>query len=62
MLAVEEVGEACILSQIIKIFINPGFSQELIKAIHTAEPPQMREIILGLLILFTLLILQASAR
>ena len=29
-LVAEEIGEACILSQIIKIIMNPGCSQELI--------------------------------
>ena len=59
----EEVGEACILSQIIKIFINPNFSQELITRLFTQPNLRsMREIVLGLIVLFTLLILRASAR
>ena len=63
MLVVEEVDEAYILSQIIKVFINPDCSQELITRPFTQPNLRSaREIIFGLLIFFTLLIRRASAR
>ena len=62
-LVAEEVNEAYILSQIIKVLINPGRSQELItRPFAWPNLRSVREIIFGLLILFTLLILRASAR
>ena len=63
VLVAEEVVEACILSQIIKVIINPDGSQELITR-PFAQPNfrSAREIIFGLLILFTFLILRALAR
>ena len=54
-LAVEEVSEACIISQIIKIIMNPGCSQELITRPFTRPNLRSaREIIFGLLIFFDL--------
>ena len=61
-LVAEEVGEAYILSQIIKIIMNPDCSQELITRPFTWPNFRgAREIIFGLFMLFTLLILQYSA-
>ena len=56
-LVTEEVDEACILSQIIKVLIYIGWSQELItRPFAWPNFRSAREIIFGLLILFTLLI------
>ena len=58
-LVAEEVGEACILSQLIKIIINPDCSQELITRPFTRPNLRdVREIILGLFILLILFILR----
>ena len=59
----EEVGEARIISQRIKVFINPDCSQEIITRPFTQ--PYFRytwKIILGLLFLLSLFILRALAR
>ena len=62
-LVVVEVDEACILSQIIKVLINPGCSQELITRPFTRPNLRIvRENKFGLLIFFTLLIHRGSAR
>ena len=62
-LVAEEVDEARIISQIIKVIMNPGCSQELItRAFARPNLRSAREIIFGLLIFFTLLVLRASAR
>ena len=51
-LVVEEGGEACILSQFIKIIINPGCSQEIIGRPFTQPNLRgAREIKFGLLTL-----------
>ena len=60
---VEEVGEARIFSQRIKVFINPGFSQEIITRPFTRPYFRYaRKIILGLFLLFSFFILGALAR
>ena len=63
MLVVEEVSEASIISQRIKVIINLSCSQEIITRPFTRPNLRgAREIIFGLLILLTLFILRASAR
>ena len=62
-LVVEEVGETCILSQVIKIIINSGGSQERItKPLARSNLRSARKIVFGLFVLLILLILRASAR
>ena len=63
VLVVEGVGEACILSQVMKVIINSGGSQELItRPFAWPNLRGVRKIIFGLFILFTFLILRALAR
>ena len=62
-LVVEEVGEACILSQVMKIIINSGGSQERItRPFARPNLRSARKIVFGLFIFLILLILRASAR
>ena len=61
-LVAEEVDEACILSLIIIVIINPGCSQEIITRPFTRPNLRgAREIIFGPLVFFTLLIIRSSA-
>ena len=62
-LVAEEVGEACILSQVIKVIINSGGSQErFTRPFARPNLRSARKIVFGIFILLILLILRASAR
>ena len=59
----EEVGEARILSQRIKVFLNPGYSQEIItRPLTRPYFRYARKIILGLFFLLSLFVLGDLAR
>ena len=64
VLVVEEVGEACILSQVIKVVGNSGGLQELCitRPFTWLDLRGAREIVFGIFILLILLILRVLAR